>query len=208
MERRRGGTILAVSARARKNHKPKKQKVVTTTVAVATASYTVGGGQSAAVHIALNQAGARALAQFYRLPVVLAFSGSTSQTDTITYSYPRLRPTVRDIWTWTNLPCSPCFTTVNSLTLTGLNSTEKVTVRCAGTGCSFSKRVSGRHGHQLSLAPLLAHARLSPGATVEVDVTAPNSVGFVRTFTMVAGALPKSADQCLPPGARNPTRCA
>jgi DNA-binding beta-propeller fold protein YncE len=202
-ERKRGGTVLAVAAR--KTHKPKAKTV---TVGVATASYSVAGGQSATIRLPLNAAGARLLAEFYRLSVRLALSGFATQTETITYSYPRLGPTVDDIWTWTNVPCSPCFTTVDELTVTGLKAGETLTVRCAGPGCPFRQRVTRRHRPQVVLAKSFAGARLGSGATVQIAVTAPGSVGFVRIFTIVTGALPRSVDRCLPPGARHPTPCA
>jgi DNA-binding beta-propeller fold protein YncE len=208
MERERGSTIVAVSASAKNRHKHHPPKVMNVAVTVATASYSVPGGQAASVPVTLNGAGARLLAEFYRLPVQLVFSGSTTGTEPVTYSFPRLHPTVDDFWTWTNTPCSPCFTTVDKLTLTGLNPSENVIVRCAGSGCPFGTRVSKKHGHQLALGPSFGGVHLAPGASLQIEVTAPGNVGFVRTFRIVAGSSPGSADRCLPPGARHPTACA
>jgi hypothetical protein len=207
-ERRRGRTVLAVTSRLAERHEPKKQKVTTVIVGVATASYSMAGGRSTSVRITLNKSGRGLLAKFYRLSVQLAWSGTTNQTIPVTYSYPRLRPTVHNIWTWTDVPCSPCFTTVNELTLTGLKSTERVTLRCSGRGCRFGQRVTKRHGPRLALARSLAGAHLRPGTALEIAVTAPNTVGFVQAYTIVTGGLPRGRVQCLPPGARAPTRCA
>ena len=209
-EHKRGNTILAVSASAgaRKKTKPPKPKTKAVTVKVASASYSVAGGQTARIRVPLNATGGRLLAKFYRLPVQLAISGSISETKTITYSYPRLRPTVHPFWTWTNVPCSPCFTTVDSLTVAGVTKAETVTLRCTGGGCPFGKKVTQHHRGQLTLTKSLAGAHLAPGAKVQIAVTAPNSVGFVRIFTIVTGALPHSANRCMPPGSSTPTRCA
>jgi DNA-binding beta-propeller fold protein YncE len=206
-EHKRGNTILAVSASAGAHKKP-KPKTKAVTVKVASASYSIAGGQTTRVRVPLNATGGRLLAKFYRLPVQLAVSGSISVTKTITYSYPRLRPAVHPFWTWTNVPCSPCFTTVDSLTVAGVTKAETVTLRCTGGGCPFGKKVTQHHRGQLTLTKSFAGAHLAPGAKVQVAVTAPNSVGFVRIFTIVTGALPHSANRCMPPGSSTPTRCA
>ena len=195
-ERRRAGTILGVSAR-------RKPKVTTTTVTVAKTHYLVRGGQSVKLRIRLNGSGGRLLSRFYRLPVKLAFSGTTTQTQTVTYSYPVIRSPISFTWTF-----SPSATVAQNLSVMGIPSGGKVTVLCHGGGCPFRKRKFSPHHGRVSLTSALRHRNLQPGATVELEITATNQVGKVAIFTIRSGRQPSLAESCLPPGAHGPTRCA
>jgi hypothetical protein len=55
---------------------------------------------------------------------------------------------------------------------------------------------------------MFAGRHLAPGAAIRVLITAPNSVGRLVTWTMVAGAHPLRSVKCLPPGVRSPVACA
>jgi hypothetical protein len=50
-------------------------------------------------------------------------------------------------------------------------------------------------------------ARLRPGATLEIDITAPDDVGKVLIFKILSGRQPLTVAQCLPPGAHRPATC-
>ncbi len=204
-ERKRASTILGVTAKHRS--RSKKAKVRTVTVTVAETSYNAAGGQTVKLRVSLNKTGARLLSQFYRLPVALTFSGSVSEVRNVTYSYARLHPSIDAIWATTS-PCTSCYTQVRRLALSGLTSHEKVQARCHGGGCPFGQRTPKRRGSRLALTGMFGGAHLATGTSVEILVTASNSVGWVRIYTMVAGNLPKTADRCLPPGDRRPAACA
>jgi hypothetical protein len=45
------------------------------------------------------------------------------------------------------------------------------------------------------------------GSTVDLQITATNTVGEVVRFTVLSGKLPKESFLCLPPGARTPSAC-
>ena len=45
------------------------------------------------------------------------------------------------------------------------------------------------------------------GSTVDLQITATNTVGEVVRFTVLSGKLPKESFLCMPPGARTPVAC-
>jgi hypothetical protein len=201
-ERKQGQSVIGVIAR-----KAPGGPVKTVPITVARASYALPAGQSTTVTVALNATGTKLLAQFYKLPVDLTFTGTATVTRSITYSYPRVGTVVHGFWFWT---CSgqECWTTVSRLTVDRLPAAATIKVSCRGHGCPFGHRVAARHGSQLAMASWFAGDRLAPGTMLEVNITAPNSVGAVWIYTMQTGKLPKRKGLCLPPGDRQPAACA
>jgi hypothetical protein len=78
-----------------------------------------------------------------------------------------------------------------------------VTVRCLGKRCAFRSKdaTAGANLRRLFRKPL------RPGMTIEVRITAPNSIGKVVRYRMRRGKLPADKTLCLPPGAAKPRRC-
>ena len=60
---------------------------------------------------------------------------------------------------------------------------------------------------QLHSRPRCKQRHLNVGATVDLQITATNTVGEVVRFTVLAGKLPKESFLCLPPGTRAPGAC-
>jgi hypothetical protein len=83
-----------------------------------------------------------------------------------------------------------------------------VALICHGRGCPFARQRSAlKNGGRIALAPQLRQRHLQPGATVELDITAANSVGKVAVFRMRSNAQPALSTSCLPPGSRHPVPC-
>ena len=204
-ERRRGATIVGLSASARNGHGGKQ---TTVTVTVARASFTVPAGGTATTRIALNAKGSRLLARFQRLPVRLSFAGAQASERTVVFTLPRLRAgTPPDNWFHINPPCSDCYTTAQDVPIAGLPGRVHVTVLCRGPGCPFSRRsVSPRNG-RINLAAVLGSRHLQPGAVVEVAVTAPGRIGVVVRYAIRRGAGPVRTILCEAPGASRPGPC-
>jgi Putative metal-binding motif len=80
-------------------------------------------------------------------------------------------------------------------------------VRCLGRRCAFERRglPVGRDG-RANLRPLVRR-RLRPKTTLEVRITAPNSIGKVVRYPIRRRRIPQGRTMCLPPGTRKPTRC-
>jgi virginiamycin B lyase len=193
---------IAVAASTAK--KPKPPAKVTTVEKVGSGEYSVAAGSSASVKLALGSTGKSLLDQFYKLPATLTIGGTTSIASVVSFSYGRIPVPPTYTWAW-----SPSGSIAQELTLKGLPSSSKVTVVCRGHGCPF-----GEHtwpvpmSHKLVLAPYLEYRRLSPKATVELQITASNDVGEVVNFTIRSGERPSESFECLPPGARSPSKCA
>ncbi len=85
----------------------------------------------------------------------------------------------------------------------------RVELRCRGGGCPFSKksRKVKRRKRLLNVHPLLADARLRPGAVLELRIKQAGSIGKVVRYSVRSGAVPKSRALCLPPGARKAREC-
>ena len=84
-ERKRGSTIIGLSAAKRP-----KPKVKTVVVTVARGSYTIMAGKSATLPMTLNQTGKRLLARFWRVPTTLTFTGTLTHTRTVTFTYSKI----------------------------------------------------------------------------------------------------------------------
>lgn len=200
-----GKSVVAVSATAaKKPPKPSKQrKKVTRTVTVGKGTYSVATGHTAKVRLRLNAAGIRLLTQFYKLPAKVSLRGSAPASRDVTFRYARLHLNPAYQWAF-----SARFAFVTQLTLSGLPRKSRVTVVCRGGGCPFGRRsfAAPKHG-KLELAPALGQRHLSVGATVDVQITAANTVGEVVRFTVLAGKLPKESFLCMPPGTHTPAAC-
>jgi hypothetical protein len=84
----------------------------------------------------------------------------------------------------------------------------KVSMRCKGKGCPFKRRTVEPKGSTAKLGKHFKDARLKPGTTLEVRVTAPGMVGKVVRYTFRSKRrLPSSTRRCLAPGATKPSRC-
>lgn len=189
-ERKRGATILAVTAAKGKKHGG-KPKTKTVTVVVARSTVTVPAGNSVTAKIALNSTAKKLVARFHRLPVKLSFTGSLTATNTVVFTLPRVHVnTPADDWFHIILPCSDCYTTANHVPITGLPAGARISVTCHGQGCPFGHKSFTPRKHQFDLAPALEHRRLQPGTTITVAITAPNKAGVVVRYTIQRGAGP------------------
>jgi hypothetical protein len=84
----------------------------------------------------------------------------------------------------------------------------KVTMRCEGKGCPFKRRTAEGKGGVAKLGKHFKGAKLKPGTTLEVRVTAPGMVGKVVRYTFRSKRrLPSATRRCLPPGASKPAAC-
>ena len=146
----------------------------------------------------------RLLTQFYKLPVKVQVEGGSAPTSrTVTFSYARLHVTPAYQWAFSNT-----FAFATELKLSGLPRKSHVTVVCHGGGCPFAHKsfAAPKHG-SLDVAPALKQRRLNVGSTVDLQITAANTVGEVVRFTVLAGKLPKESFLCMPPGTRAPVAC-
>ena len=186
-----------------------RAKPRTVTVTVAQAGYSIAAGSTARVVLTLNSMGKRLLKRFLRVPTRVTFTGSTSQTGAVTFAYPRLLATISGggVWAWA-CPSSGCYTTVKQLVVAGLPAHATVVVSCHGGGCPFARRTYRTHRRRLALTRKFARARLKPGGSVKIVITAASSVGRVFVFTIRARSVPGSVTLCLAPGGRRPQACS
>ena len=81
-------------------------------------------------------------------------------------------------------------------------------MRCQGKGCPFKRKTVKPKGSTAKLGKHFEDAKLKPGTTLEVRVTAPGMVGKVVRYTFRSRRkLPSSTRRCLAPGASKPARC-
>jgi hypothetical protein len=85
----------------------------------------------------------------------------------------------------------------------------RIELRCRGGGCPFARRVKRIRARTrlLDLHPLLAGATLRPGATVELRITEPRTIGKVVRYAIRDGAPPIGRPLCLPPRAKRARPC-
>ncbi len=202
-----GKSLIGVSAAVGKKPKPTKSKgkpkQVTKRMVVGKGSFRVATGRTTTTHLKLNATGMRLLTQFYKLPVKVQVGGSAPTSRTMTFSYARLHVTPAYQWAFSNT-----FAFATELKLSGLPRKSHVTVVCHGGGCPFAHKsfAAPKHG-SLDVAPALKQRRLNVGSTVDLQITAANTVGEVVRFTVLAGKLPKESFLCMPPGTRAPVAC-
>ena len=99
-------------------------------------------------------------------------------------------------------------TRVNSLRVTEAPAGATVTVTCAGRrkNCPRTRSFTTSAKGSVSLTRMFRRP-LRSGAVVTVTVTAPNTVGRVKRYTIRKGRPPRSQTLCLVPGAATPSRC-
>jgi Putative metal-binding motif len=88
---------------------------------------------------------------------------------------------------------------------------SRVEIRCDGRGCPFERarvKVKKTRATQSVLGEKLKRARLKRGAVLEVRITKPGFVGFMRRYTVRSGTKdPVRRDFCLPASGGKPQRC-
>ena len=99
------------------------------------------------------------------------------------------------------------FTRVTRLTLSSLPARAEALLRCKGGGCPFSKKALKVRKRKASATKPLKGRHLSPGAVLEIRVTAPATIGKIVRYTIRRHALPQRRQLCLPPGQKKPGRC-
>jgi 6-phosphogluconolactonase (cycloisomerase 2 family) len=214
----RGSTLVAVAATThKKKPKPKpkpKPKLKTVTMTVAQGSVAIAAGGSAKVVLRLNSEGRHVLGQFYKLPTALSFRGLSISPGTVKFSYPLVTASPDSSWgswSWVGQPCGGvCWTSIDSALFWGvpkLAPTAKVKVQCFGGGCPRPHSF-GPGKRKLRLDSVFAGRHLNPGTRIQLQITAPNSVGRLITWTTVVGNPPKKKVQCLVPGDSRPVTCA
>jgi hypothetical protein len=114
---------------------------------------------------------------------------------------------ISDQWNWSCKPSQGCWTTVLKLGVTKLPSGATVTLRCRGGGCRFRSHVFKPHRAELALTHLFARTKLRSKATMTLQVTVRQQVGFVVVFTVRRKAVPTAKPLCLEPGAGKPQAC-
>lgn len=202
-----GKSFVGVSASTtKKKPKPKKgkPKQVTKTVTVGTGSFRAATGHTTTAHLKLNATGTKLLSQFYKLPVKVQIGGAAPTTKALTFSYARLHIVPAYQWAF-----STTFAFATQLAVSGLPHRSQLAVVCRGSGCPFARKsfAAPKRG-RLDLARALKQRHLGVGSTVDLQITATNTVGEVVRFTVLSGKLPKESFLCLPPGTRTPSACA
>jgi Calx-beta domain len=77
------------------------------------------------------------------------------------------------------------YTRITRLRVSSAPANSSITTGCAGKGCPFDLRTTG-----VNITRLYEHARLRPGATVQVTVDAPGQIGKRFRFWIRAGKPP------------------
>jgi hypothetical protein len=204
-----GKKVVAVTAATAKpkagagHGKRKKPKGTTARVTLAKAKYSIPTGHSKTLKLTLNAAGRRLLDRFYTLPATLSIAGTTKRSQKVVFKFGRLH--ISPAFTWS---FSASFTSALELSVSPLPAHARVAVLCRGGGCPFSRRSLTSKRRKLDLEPLLKGKRLRPGARLSLQITAPDDVGEVVTFTINSGKAPTERFACLLPGSRSPTACA
>ena len=171
---------------------------------MAAGSYSLPTGTTVTAKLKLNSAGQRLLDRFYRLAVSLAITGTNPITRSLTLSYARLHFNPPYTWVF-----APGYSYATELTLSRLPPQARTILICSGPGCPFSKRsFTTPKDRTLILAPVLEHRHLAPNDTVELKITAPNTITEVVIFTIRAGRQPSEVFRCQAPGSKAPTVCA
>ncbi len=179
-------------------------------VVVASASFLVEPQHQAALQIGLNTVGKRLLAGFYRLPTIVAIRGTNTLIRTVTFAYARVQARVKYFYAYTEYTRYYRTSSTNLLRLevTQLPAEAHVVVNCDGAGCPLATRVVQSRSQELVLNDPFGNSALSPGATVEIVITAPESIGKVLVLEIRGGASPTLQERCLPPGYKKPVTCA
>jgi hypothetical protein len=119
-------------------------------------------------------------------------------------TFPQLGSTVRTAWR-----VNP--DRVTKLRILHAVAGSRVEIRCKGRGCPFKRKVMKVRKTRASLSILsrkLKKARLKRGAVLEVRITKPGYVGFIRSHKVRArGKDPTIKDRCLSATTGKPQRC-
>jgi hypothetical protein len=83
----------------------------------------------------------------------------------------------------------------------------QVEVRCAGRRCPFARRATATDAKGNADLIQFFKRRLRPKITIDIRVTAPNTIGKVGRFVIKRPVVPNLQRLCLPPGASDPQRC-
>ncbi len=197
-----GSKLVAVAAK--RKPKPKPPRKVTKVETVASGSYSIAAGRTATVRLSLNSTGKKLLTARYKVPATLTLTGTASAKKTVTFKYGVIR--ISPSYTWA---FSKTFSYALELSLSHLPKGSKVTLSCHGHGCPFAKKTfTTPKNSKLALAEALKKRHLTPGSTVQIQITAPNVVGEVVIFTVISGKQPSEKFLCLPPGGHRPSACA
>jgi hypothetical protein len=175
-------------------------------VTVAQAHASIAVGQTARMALTLNAAGKRALADRYKVPATLTFTGALAATRTATFSYARIHATVTYDDYFSTTCCTP--QRMFHLRVTGLPPGSAVKVVCLGHGCSPATHGYKVGGTSLLLGTNVHVVDLAPHAKVAIEAVAPNHVGYVDIVTDPGAGAPTDTYDCLPPGASKPRPCA
>jgi hypothetical protein len=203
-ERKQGSGVVSVVP----EHGALKPGLVA--VVVARAPFAVAAEHKEALHISLNPVGKRLLASFYTLPTVLAIQGTSAPLRQLTFAYARIQSRVTYFYTYTEYSryYTSSSTSISKLVVDRLPAGAQVAISCDGGGCPFRLRVLEPRKQELVLLDPLAKSSLTPGASLKIVVTAPDSIGKVVIVSIQGGARPTQAERCLPPGDENPVACA
>jgi Putative metal-binding motif len=82
-----------------------------------------------------------------------------------------------------------------------------VEVRCGGRRCPFKRRTAVPKANGSASLTKLFKRSLRAGVTIDVRITAPNSIGKVLRFEVKRKRVPQARRLCLPPGAAKPGKC-
>jgi hypothetical protein len=95
-------------------------------------------------------------------------------------------------------------TTFRSFVITGITAGAKVELRCSSRACPFKQRTLKVRKNRATAKRFSAKV----GATVDVWVTAPRTIGRVMRLPIVRNRFPTMRTLCVDPGAKRPKRCS
>jgi virginiamycin B lyase len=202
-ERLRGTSVVAVTAAATTKPNAKtKTKTKTKTITIARGSYKVRSAATTRVAITVDATAKKLLAQFYKVAASLTVSGTPTTDKAITLRYTRVNAVVAATWA-----AGPVSSTVAALTVSRVPAKGVIDAICHGGGCPFPKRQFNAKRGAASLTQGFSTSHLAPGATLEIEISAPDHVAKVVEFTIMRSRQPALRELCLAPGDRQPTRC-
>jgi hypothetical protein len=120
-------------------------------------------------------------------------------------SYPRLRRTVSY-----DIKYGTAYSVFTSLSVKPGRAGDHIRLRCKGRGCRIGTKVLdvAKNTARISLTKHVRGARMRPGASLEVRITRPGTVGKSVKYTVRAGRKPRKRERCLPPGSTTPVKCS
>ena len=120
-------------------------------------------------------------------------------------TYPRLRRTVAY-----GIKYGVAYSVFTSLSVKPARAGDRVRLRCKGRGCKVGTKVVSvaKNGPRVSLSRHVVGARMRPGASIEVRITRPGTIGKSVKYTVRSNKKPRRRERCLPPGATAPVKCA